>query len=64
MVNLSIASRWFVDHPEDQKKREQLLEQRQTHPNLKNQLTTLIVTENNGMADIVRHHDISTRVIW
>jgi hypothetical protein len=55
---LSIASRWFVDHPDDAQKRQTLLSIWEQDIHLRSLLTTLVIIENNGLADTVHHPDV------
>lgn len=63
MVMLSIASRWFVDHEEDARKRQELLTEWEQNSRLRSLLTTLVVIENNGLADTVHHPEVAVKTI-
>lgn len=63
MVMLSIASRWFVDHEEDARKRQELLTEWEQNSRLRSLLTTLVVIENNGLADTVHHPEVEVKTI-
>jgi 23S rRNA (uracil1939-C5)-methyltransferase len=63
MVLLSIASRWFVDHEEDKQQREALLKSREEDTHLRSLLTTLVIIENNGLADTVHNPQVEVKTI-
>jgi len=63
MVMLSIASRWFVDHEEDARKRQELLSEWEQNDELRSLLTTLVIIENNWLADTVHHPDVEVKTI-
>ena len=64
MVNLAIAPKHFLDHNGDKKKRKQLLEAWKKDVFLQEQITTFVITENDGVADVVRGQDITVSTIW
>lgn len=63
LVNLSIASRRFLTHPEHKRIRDTLLLHWQEQHSMLWLVTTLIITENNGMADVVHPADATTTVV-
>ncbi len=58
LVNLAVATNHFVDHPQDSEIRNELLNKWKQDPSLQEQVTTLVVTENNGVADVVNGQEI------
>lgn len=64
LVNCSIASAWFHDHPEDEQRRKQLITSRQEDAFLQERVSTLLITENNGLADSVFHPYVTTSLVW
>lgn len=58
LVNLVIASQHFGVHAADKQKWDNLLANRKQDERLQDRLTTLVVTENNGLADVVNGPDI------
>ena len=48
----------FVDNPKDSEIRNELLNKWKEDPSLQEQITTLVVTENNGVADVVNGQEI------
>ena len=63
MVILSIASRWFVDHDEDKAIRNELLTSWEKDARLRSLITTLVIIENNGLADTVHHPQVEVHTI-
>lgn len=55
MIMMSIATRWFVDHPEHETIWRELLTTWQNDEQVRSMVTTFGVITNNGMADIVHH---------
>jgi len=64
MVMLSIASRWFVDHTEDKKQRDALLHMWAEDSRFRSVITTLVLIENNGLADTVHHPQVEVKTVW
>lgn len=64
MVLLSISSRWFVDHPEDELVWKQTLQHWEQDIRLRSLLTTLVILENNGLADTVHNPEVVVHTIW
>ncbi len=64
LVNLSLASKHFTDHPKDQQIRRNLLKDWKQDVLLHDLITTFILSENNGLADIMRDADTTHEVIW
>ena len=60
MAHLSIASHRFDQHAEDLEKWKNLLHVREQDSNLRTLVTTLIITENNGLADAVLHPEATS----
>lgn len=63
MVNLAIAPKHFLTHPKDKKIWANILSTRKKDSFLQEQLTTLVITENDGVADTVRGNDITLHTI-
>ncbi len=63
LVNISIATQHFGAHPQDQKTWESLLSEWKKDPYLQEQITTLVITENNWLADIVHGQDTHTTTV-
>jgi len=63
LVNIVVASNHFVDHSQDSEIRNQLLNTWKQDPILEKQISTLVITENNGVADVVNGQDITTYTI-
>jgi 23S rRNA (uracil1939-C5)-methyltransferase len=63
MVNLVIASKHFETLPTHQRIRMQLLEQRKVDSFLQEHVSCLLITHNNGLADIVKSSDSATDII-
>ena len=64
IVYLSVATHHLMDHPEDRATREALLEQRKADKQLQEKVTTLLINENNGLADIVKPQDVEIWPVW
>lgn len=64
IVQFSVAGDRLRDHPVDEQIWLELLEQRTNDTMLHQQVTTCIVIDNNGLADIVHHHDLSPQIVW
>jgi tRNA/tmRNA/rRNA uracil-C5-methylase (TrmA/RlmC/RlmD family) len=64
LVNLSIASKHFSDHPKDQTIWRNLLKKRKQDTQMQERITTFILSENNGLADIMRDAQTTHEIIW
>lgn len=58
LVNIVIATNDFVAHPQHSEIWNELLITRKKDEYLQQNVTTLVVTENNGLADVVNGQDI------
>jgi len=63
LVNLSIASKHFADHAKDQATRRDLLSAWKQDPFMQEHITTFILSENNGLADIMRDADTTHEIM-
>ena len=63
MVNLAIAPTHFLTHAKDKTIWENTLSVRKKDPFLQENITTLVITENDGVADTVRGQDIRLSTI-
>ncbi len=64
LVNLVIASNWFQDHPKHQTIWNWLLKKWKQDEHFQSLITTFVLTNNNGLADVVRGVDITTEILW
>lgn len=64
LVNLSIASNHFSDHPKHEKIRRDVLKKRKQDKELNESVTTFVLSSNNGLADIMRDPETTHEVIW
>ncbi len=63
LVNLSIASKHFDDHPKDQKIRKEVLKSWKSDKTLQDVITTFVLSENNGLADIFSWADTTHEIM-
>lgn len=63
LVNIAIATNEFADHPEYNNIWNELLSARKQDVFLQERITTLVVTENNGVADVINGQDINVYTI-
>lgn len=63
LVNLSIATKYLTDDALTAK-RDAFVETLQQDTFLREQITTMCVTSNNGLADIIRNPDATLDVLW
>lgn len=61
MINLAVSDKWLQSHPKDQKKLDVLIELRSQE--LADEVTTMILTINNGLADIVHGRESTMQVM-
>lgn len=64
MVMLSLASRRFVDHQEQARQREELLESWTKDERISSLITTFVLIENNWLADTLHHPQVEVKTIW
>lgn len=64
MIMLSIASRWFVDHEEDKHVWNDLLTSWENDEVFRELVTTLVILENNALADTVHHPLVEMKTLW
>jgi len=64
LVNLSIASDHFADHPKHEQLWRDVLKKRKQDSELHEKVTTFVLSSNNGLADIMRDPDTTHEVIW
>ena len=64
LVNLVIASKYLDENKKDITKWQKLQEQFMQDKFLKENITTFIITENNGLADVVKWPDIKSTPLW
>jgi 23S rRNA (uracil1939-C5)-methyltransferase len=64
MVMLSIATAHLVDHPQDADRRAALQEEWLKNDRLQGHVTTLLINENNGLADVVKPEDVVLSALW
>ena len=64
LVNLSFASKHFQEHPKDEQKRRTLLDAWKKDNKFQESATTFILSDNNGLADIMRGPDTTHEVLW
>lgn len=64
MIMLSIASRWFVDHEEDKHVWNDLLTSWENDEMFRELVTTLVILENNALADTVHHPLVEMKTLW
>lgn len=63
LVNLSIASNHFTDHPKHEKLWRDVLKKRKQDKELNESITTFVLSSNNWLADIMRDPDTTHEVI-
>lgn len=63
LINLSVAEE-KLENSEQKEQREKLQKTLLNDEYLREEITTFVITDNNGLADIVRGQDISTRLLW
>lgn len=64
MVNLVVADKFFTVTPDAKDQREQFKNTISQDTFLREKITTLVITYNNGLADIVQGQDIRQEVLW
>jgi len=64
MVILSVATSHLIDHPEDARRRDMLQQTWQQHEWLQSHVTTLLINDNNGLADVVKPQDVVLSPLW
>jgi hypothetical protein len=62
LVNLSVSNNNLKD--QNTNKWDELLETLKNDAFLKEKVTTLVITYNNGVADIIRSKDCETKTFW
>ena len=63
LMNLSYATKHFQEHPKDEQKRRALLDSRKMDKKLQESVTTFVLSDNNGLADIMRGPDTTHEII-
>lgn len=63
LVNLSVADNNLASHEQTQL-REHFLEKIKADPFLQEQVSTLVISYNNGLADIVRNSETEIKTFW
>lgn len=61
LVNLAVSDTWLYNHPKDKKTLERVIEKRSQE--LWKQITTMVMTINNGLADIVHGRDSTLEIL-
>jgi len=64
LVNLVVASKYLDENKKDISKWTKLQQDLMQDDYLKENITTFIITENNGLADVVKWQDIKTIPLW
>lgn len=64
LVNISMASAWCEKHPKHQKIFDSLVAWWQNDKNIAELVTTLVITHNDWLADIVNGRDSTLEVLW
>jgi len=64
LINFVIASKYLDENKKDISKWIKLQEVFMQDEYLKKNVTTFIITENNGLADVVKWQDIKTKPLW
>jgi len=64
LVNLAVATKYLDENKKDITKWQKLQEKFMQDEYLKKNITTFIITENNGLADVVKWQDIKSTPLW
>lgn len=64
LVNLAVYDKFLEEDKKYQKQREKLLNELKTNDFIQKNVTTLVVTYNNWLADVINSRDIRTEIIF